>query len=105
MAQRERVAVLEFQHVTLDTVRRYLPGNYEAVELDGRFVVFGRDVAGWTLDEYVLPRLQSGLYFGVEIEGAEAADLYSRAVVVAAGEADEVHGPGSDTTTTRAVIG
>jgi hypothetical protein len=30
-------------------------------------IVGGYDVAGWTLDGYVLPRLASGLYFGCEL--------------------------------------
>ena len=56
-------------------VAAYLPRNYfvEYVRYDGdvsHVVVAGRDVAGWTLDTYVLPRLASGLYWGVELEGA-----------------------------------
>jgi len=31
-------------------------------------VIGGHDVAGWTLDDYVLPRLASGLIFGEEIK-------------------------------------
>ena len=60
-------------------VAKYLPENYtieavvEDVELDGfpypqAIVVSGRDVAGWTLDGYVLPRLASGLIRGIEID-------------------------------------
>ena len=31
-------------------------------------MIGGRDVAGWTLDAYVIPRLASGLYFATEID-------------------------------------
>ena len=40
-----------------------LPGG-EIVE---RLLIVGTDVAGWTLDEYVIPRLASGLIFAEEI--------------------------------------
>lgn len=62
-----------------EQLERYLPGNYrivfEYVSADDgfdsgktRFVIEGRDVAGWTLDDYVKPRLASGLIFAVEID-------------------------------------
>jgi len=44
----------------------YLPANYtithgqDAMYFDGEWLVEGTDVAGWTLDEYVIPRLASG---------------------------------------------
>ena len=51
----------------------YLPENYSVLargvnDYGGGIVIEGRDVAGWTLHEYVLPRLASGLYFGEEID-------------------------------------
>lgn len=61
----------------------YLPSNYEVIHRvepslrapgvipqrdRGVTVIAGRDRMGWTLDAYVLPRLQSGLYFGEEID-------------------------------------
>lgn len=62
-------------------VAKYLPDNYkvdgvvDATALDGLdfpypqgIVISGRDVAGWTLDDYVLPRLASGLIRGIEID-------------------------------------
>lgn len=64
-------------------VAKYLPENYsvehlvENVDSEGwpshwpypnAIVVSGYDVAGWTLDGYVLPRLASGLIRGVEID-------------------------------------
>jgi len=55
-----------------DRVARYLPANYHIAESDedaeGRpsVEVQGHDNAGWTLDEYVIPRLRSGLMVAVE---------------------------------------
>lgn len=47
-------------------VSAYMPRNYRAA-WDGEHVrIIGRDVAGWTLDEYVIPRLASGLIFARE---------------------------------------
>lgn len=57
-----------------ESILPYLPANYQVLvdsegeDLSGSFVtVSGKDVAGWTLDGYVLPRLASGLYFGKEV--------------------------------------
>jgi hypothetical protein len=61
------------------SIPAYLPGNYKAVGTvvgfdefgtDG-ILIEGKDDAGWTLDEYVLPRLASGLHFGRELEDGE----------------------------------
>lgn len=44
------------------TVEAYLPGNYSVIgEGENRLMIYGEDNAGWTLDEYVIPRLASGL--------------------------------------------
>lgn len=60
----------------------YMPGNYSVI-WRGEFmsyvtdriaktqkvtVIAGEDNAGWTLDDYVLPRLASGMYHGKEID-------------------------------------
>lgn len=60
-------------HAAAADVVAYLPRGYEVageVRQDGRTVTIieGRDDAGWTLNDYVLPRLASGLYFGEEID-------------------------------------
>ena len=65
---------------TVEQIERYLPGNYRNVgyapadsnALDVRslapaVVIAGEDNAGWTLDDYVIPRLQSGLIQANEI--------------------------------------
>ena len=41
----------------IDTIRRYLPGNYQAARLGTFTLVYGYDQAGWTLEDYVLPRM------------------------------------------------
>jgi len=56
---------------TAEAVARYLPAEYKlfsSVEANGTVVAMieGEDAAGWTLDGYVLPRLESGLYWGRE---------------------------------------
>lgn len=50
-------------------IASYLPRNYSVVGGDDEVtLVGGHDDAGWTLDDYVLPSLASGLYFGNEVE-------------------------------------
>lgn len=49
-----------------ETIARYLPANYSVRRTQDsgteRFVLIqGTDNAGWTLEDYVLPRLASGL--------------------------------------------
>ncbi len=53
----------------LDRVRAYMPDNYKVSynSLTKQFMITGHDVAGWTLDGYVIPRLASGLVFAEEI--------------------------------------
>ena len=47
----------------------YIDGtDYEIIGRMGDvFIIAGEDVAGWTLDDYVIPRLGSGLIFAEEI--------------------------------------
>lgn len=53
-------------------VAAYLPSNYKVLGTEGDDVLIGgQDNAGWTLDDYVLPRLASGLRFGQELSEAE----------------------------------
>jgi len=52
---------------------QYLPRNYEIIGPDfgepGKpvYLIAGEDNAGWTLDDYVIPRLASGLIIATEI--------------------------------------
>tara|TARA_R110000751_G_scaffold57842_2_gene122534 strand:+ start:1326 stop:1547 length:222 start_codon:yes stop_codon:yes gene_type:complete len=56
-----RMAIVS--NADLETVRAYLPSNYEAYQdpFEDHIVINGVDRAGWTLDRYVIPRLASGL--------------------------------------------
>ena len=64
-----RVAVTTSDY-DVRSVRAYLPSNYQAFEsraFPGRILIAGNDRAGWTLDDYVLPRLASGLIAAEEL--------------------------------------
>jgi hypothetical protein len=57
------------------TLEAYLPGNYALLYTDQIpgtsievHVIGGRDNAGWTLEDYVIPRLASGLITCKELE-------------------------------------
>ena len=77
----ERYAVVKGSGISEDAVAACLPFNYRVaasgVGEDGRdaVVIRGEDDCGWTLDDYVLPRLASGLYFGAEASAREAGLL------------------------------
>jgi len=60
---RTAVVVNSLISVSLETVKRYLPSNYKAYlnDAETNIIIVGHDVAGWTLDDYVIPRLASGL--------------------------------------------
>jgi hypothetical protein len=61
-----------------DNPEPYMPSNYVVLHVEStndpkrpqwRFAVIGgHDKAGWTLDDYVLPRLASGGMYGHEID-------------------------------------
>ena len=69
--QGKRYAVATGKGLTRERLEDYLPTNYRVVgpvptDLDERlgtrsFLITGEDVAGWTLDAYVIPRCGSGL--------------------------------------------
>ncbi len=68
-----RKAIIKGNGITLDRVAAFLPSNYEVMGWDDTgtgVVVEGTDNAGWTMDDYVLPRLASGCLFGTEVDGA-----------------------------------
>lgn len=50
-----------------EIVRLYLPTNYKLYTCDDDMLIAGKDVAGWTMDGYVIPRLQSGNIIAKEI--------------------------------------
>lgn len=66
---------------TAEQMCQYLPDNYKKIgyaphdpeaqdirNLGPCMVIQGEDVAGWTLDDYVIPRLASGLIGASEID-------------------------------------
>lgn len=53
---------------TRDEVERYLPANYNVIYHDSsKIIIRGEDDHGWTLDDYVIPRLGSGLIHAAEV--------------------------------------
>ena len=53
-----------------DQVEPYLPANYTIYRVDQNaqgIIIAGEDSHGWTLDDYVIPRLGSGLIFCEEV--------------------------------------
>jgi hypothetical protein len=47
----------------LSQVESYLPSNYTVAEINEDYVIVeGEDYAGFTARDYVMPRLNSGLY-------------------------------------------
>lgn len=72
-----RYAKVSVKNADAETIARYLPGNYHVAELEwsdwsGEYVIIaGEDYAGWTLDDYVIPRLASGLISATELTEKE----------------------------------
>ncbi len=77
-----RRAVITGGATSLDQVQQYMPANYHA-EFEVLFftveerlgpepylvmTIEGYDDAGWTLDDYVIPRLASGLIGAREVD-------------------------------------
>lgn len=65
-------------HADAEAIKAYLPSNYQVVgtvpnDIDGQSVIIaGTDRAGWTLDDYVIPRLASGLIWATELVTKES---------------------------------
>jgi len=62
-----RIAVMRGQADRVETVQRYMPSNYTAQAVGDDVVIVGYDNAGWTLHDYVIPRLASGLHRAEEV--------------------------------------
>lgn len=67
-----RVAVV--RNADDPAVKRYLPTNYGSFQFGFDVFVVGTDVAGWTMDDYIIPRLRSGNYGVREIHFDDPAD-------------------------------
>lgn len=53
---------------SVDQVRPYMPTNYHVAEAtDGKALVYGTDDHGWTMEDYVIPRLGSGMIAATQI--------------------------------------
>jgi hypothetical protein len=53
---------------TGEVVANYLPSNYKVTEVtETEVFIEGHDNAGWTLDDYVIPRLASGMIWAKEV--------------------------------------
>lgn len=64
-----RTAYVTTRDATLERVAQYMPSNYSATQDEqGVIWITGEDKAGWTLDDYVLPRLASGLIFATKAD-------------------------------------
>ena len=77
----KRYALVSLRGTTAAVIEKYLPANYTIggfLEADADaddlrqfgacVLVEGRDHAGWTLHQYVIPRLASGLIGAKEID-------------------------------------
>lgn len=62
-----RTAFIRGRAREVDVIRRYLPSNYIAFTWATGVWIEGNDVAGWTLDGYVIPRLASGGFTASEM--------------------------------------
>jgi hypothetical protein len=70
-------AIVKGNGVTQERVAAYLPSNFTVIdsycEFDGLrdaavVVIEGEDSMGWTFDDYVEPRLASGLMFATKVD-------------------------------------
>ena len=55
-----RQAIVRGRAYELKMIQRYLPSNYVAFTFGNDVIIEGEDYAGWTLEDYVIPRLRSG---------------------------------------------
>lgn len=62
-----RTAFIRDRAREVDVIRRYLPSNYIAFTWGTGVWIEGNDVAGWTMNDYVIPRLASGGFYASEM--------------------------------------
>lgn len=74
--EERRWAVVQGMDCNMRIVTSYLPNNYSVMGLadQGGVLIAGEDVAGWTLDGYVRPRLSTGLMSCTEISQPEGME-------------------------------
>lgn len=73
-ATRVRTAIVRGSGISADRVAAYLPRGYRVVAVSSDAIaIAGTDSAGWTLDDYVIPRLASGCMFATETTNSAPA--------------------------------
>jgi hypothetical protein len=64
-------AIVKGNGITQERVAAYLPSNYSvvgsAIGVVEGVLIQGEDSMGWTFDDYVSPRLASGLMFATKV--------------------------------------
>jgi hypothetical protein len=56
-------------HETIERLEAFLPMDYRVIgeDAEGTAIIAGEDYAGWTLEDYVIPRAASGLIWVTEL--------------------------------------
>lgn len=78
--QTVRTAIVFGAGITPERVEALLPQRYAVIDADrtGRdgdsVIIQGTDRLGWTLEDYVVPRLASAGYFATEVD-TDVADI------------------------------
>lgn len=63
-----RLAVIRYaDERLLARVEQYMPRNYSATLHGDHILVEGHDSCGWTLDDFIIPRLASGSIYADEV--------------------------------------
>jgi hypothetical protein len=86
----KRYLLVSLERHDAETVARYLPANYSVIGTvptgheawpfeNACAVVCGTDQSGWTLDDYVIPRLVSGVFSSKEIKADHPAVQFNLA--------------------------
>lgn len=76
-----KYAIVKGTGVSCELVAQYLPSNYEVLGMApwddrGRGVLIGgTDSQGWTMDDYIVPRLASGLLFATVLPECFEPDM------------------------------
>jgi len=71
-----RYGIISSTH-SRELIESYLPANYHVVHEDDNgqgTLIAGEDDHGWTLDDYVIPRMGSGLIVCREVHAVFVAD-------------------------------
>lgn len=62
-----------------ELIAKFLPHNYEVVASMGEYTLIGGiDDSGWTMQDYVIPRLRSGLMGCNEVKDPTVIDMLNK---------------------------